>query len=183
MQTLESIEQLIALFSKHGDVHYGEDVTQTQHMIQCALLAQQENDSDEMVVAALLHDVGHFIGAQEDTGSPEEDFHHEVLGARFLKGLFTNEVTHPIQLHVAAKRYMCAKDRAYFQSLSPASKHSLALQGGPMTPRQCTKFENGPYFDKAIRLRYYDDHGKELGLDLPELSHFEPLLRKVATSQ
>lgn len=182
MSTLESVEQLLSLFSKYGDVHYGEEVTQTQHMIQCAVLAQQENDSDEMVVAALLHDVGHFIGAQDDTGSPDEDFHHEVLGARCLKGLFTHAVTHPIQLHVAAKRYMCAKDPAYFTSLSPASKHSLALQGGPMTPEQCLKFENSAYFDQAIRLRYYDDHGKELGLELPELSHFEPLLRKLALS-
>jgi phosphonate degradation associated HDIG domain protein len=175
-----SIEDLMTLFHTYGDTHYGEDVSQTQHMIQCALLAEEQGESAEIIVAALLHDVGHFCGAQADTGTPDEDFHHEVLGARLLNKLFPNSVTTPIQLHVAAKRYLCAKSEDYLNSLSPASRHSLEIQGGPMSTGQCEKFERSDSFQAAITLRNLDDNGKQVGLDLPTLGYFRNYLEQVA---
>ncbi|GAA3917455.1 HD domain-containing protein [Litoribacillus peritrichatus] len=170
-------QAIAALFEAYGDEQYGEAITQKEHMLQCAFLADQEGASDALVIAALLHDVGHFIGPQNAeliaTGTPGEDFHHEVLGARYLKQFFGPEVTTPIQLHVAAKRYLCSVDEAYEGALSEASQHSLKLQGGAMTVEQVQKFQSSRYFNEALKVRYYDDQGKIVGLDLPGLSAYK----------
>ena len=183
----ECFLQISELFETYGDEQYGEAITQKQHMLQCAYMAEQEGESDALIVAALLHDVGHFIGPQHadliDTGTPDEDFHHEVLGARYLKQFFGPEVTRPIQLHVAAKRYLCAVDSAYMAGLSQASQHSLGLQGGPMSDDQAQKFELAEYFSEALKVRYFDDHGKVVGLDIPELSYYKARMLTLMRSQ
>jgi phosphonate degradation associated HDIG domain protein len=177
-------QTLASLFNRFGDEQYGEDVTQKQHMLQCAFLAEQEGESDDIIVASLLHDVGHFIGPQDASlladGTPDEDFKHEVLGARFLTKFFGKGITVPIQLHVAAKRYLCAVKDGYYQGLSEASKHSLRLQGGPMTPEQVSKFEQGPYFQQALRVRYFDDYGKQVGLQIPDLDYYRDRIMRIS---
>jgi len=176
---------LAELFDRFGDEQYGEDVTQRQHMLQCAFLAEQDGESDDIVVACLLHDVGHFVGPQDAelkaSGTPDEDFKHEVLGAQFLKPYFGKEITVPIQLHVAAKRYMSAVKEDYFDSLSDASKHSLGLQGGPFTQEQVTGFEQGEYFVNAIKVRYYDDYGKQVGLEIPDFDYYKSRILKLVS--
>lgn len=176
-------QTLVSLFNRFGDEQYGEAVTQKQHMLQCAFLAEQEGEADDIIIASLLHDVGHFIGPQDTgliaDGTPEEDFKHEVLGARFLTKYFGKEITVPIQLHVAAKRYLCAVKDDYYDGLSDASKHSLALQGGPMTVEQVAKFEQGAFFRQALRVRYFDDYGKQVGLEIPDLDYYQDRIIKL----
>jgi phosphonate degradation associated HDIG domain protein len=187
METPAQVFQtLMTLFERFGAQQYGEDVTQQEHMLQCAYLAEQSNESDAIVVASLLHDVGHFVGPQDDDliadGTPAEDFKHEVLGARYLAKYFPEEITVPIQLHVAAKRYLCAVDEHYYDTLSDASKHSLKLQGGVMTAAQVKKFEQSPHFEQVMKVRYYDDHGKQVGLDIPGLSYYQDRVMAFLTS-
>jgi len=176
---------LAELFDRFGDEQYGEDVTQRQHMLQCAFLAEQSGESDDIVVASLLHDVGHFIGPQDvdlkASGTPDEDFKHEVLGAQFLKPYFGKEITVPIQLHVAAKRYLSAVKADYFDSLSDASKHSLGLQGGPFTDEQVKGFEQGEHFKHALKVRHYDDYGKQVGLEIPDLDYYKSRILKLVS--
>ena len=173
----QQYQQIENLFDTYGDEQYGEAITQKQHMLQCAYLAEQQGVADALVVAALLHDVGHFIGPQNAdliaSGTPEADFHHEILGARYLRQFFGSEVTTPIQLHVAAKRYLCAIDAGYMAGLSDASQHSLGLQGGPMSGDQVQKIQKSEYFDQALKVRNFDDHGKVVGLDIPDLAHYK----------
>src|SRR5215470_11203255 len=123
------------LFECHGGSMYlGEPVTQEEHALQCAWLAEQEGAEAALVVAALLHDIGHLLGAHDiDTSAPEVDAKHEAQGQEWLAGYFGPEVTEPVRLHVDAKRYLCAMDSNYTKSLSDASRHSLMRQGGPMT--------------------------------------------------
>lgn len=179
-RVLTNTEQLFALFERYGASHYGEDVSQTQHMIQCALLAEQEGESATMIVACLLHDIGHFVGVQADHATPDTDFKHEALGAMLLKSAFGAAVYMPVALHVEAKRYRCAQAPEYFDGLSAASKHSLALQGGAMTAKQCQNFESKAYFREALRLRDYDDRAKSMGLVLPELGYFHAYIEGCA---
>ena len=126
----DAIEQC---FAKHGDKNYGEFVTQRQHALQCAMLASQEGSSSALIAASLLHDIGHMLDHSIGSKNPGEDLVHEVTGADFLAQWFPKEVTEPVRLHVVAKRFLTGNDFEYYNTLSPASKHSLDLQGGPMS--------------------------------------------------
>jgi predicted HD phosphohydrolase len=152
-----------------------------QHMLQTAALAAAAGAPETLIAAALLHDIGHFTG-EGDAYSPQDssDRRHEAAGARALEGRFPAAVTECIALHVAAKRYLCATDAAYYAKLSAASKHTLRLQGGPMSTCEVDAFRRLPFHAEAVRLRLWDDAGKDAGVRTPTFEAFRPLLRRVA---
>lgn len=174
----ETIERC---FTQHGDKRYGEFVTQRQHALQCATLASQEGASSALIAAALLHDIGHMLETTLGSKEPGEDLMHEVSGANFLSQWFPAEVIEPIRLHVVAKRFLTGNDPAYYATLSPASKHSLDLQGGPMTVEAQRQFLEVPFAREAIQLRRWDDAAKETDLELSlDLDDFRGLLESLA---
>jgi phosphonate degradation associated HDIG domain protein len=162
------------LFTERGDTEYhGEAVTQLEHALQCAWLAEKDGHPAEVIAAALLHDIGHLLhGHGEDYLDMAVNDRHEELGARFLARAFGAGVTEPVRLHVPAKRYLAATRPGYCGLLSPASVNSLALQGGPMTPDETRGFESDPHFAAAAAVREYDDRGKVVGLETPPYMHF-----------
>ncbi len=138
------IVALIAdIFDRRGaDSYLGEQVTMSAHMLQAAALAEAEAAPPALVAAALLHDIGHYTNEfPEDALERGIDNEHETAGARVLAPWFDADVTDPVRLHVAAKRYLCAVDPGYFARLSPASVHTLGLQGGPMAPAEIAAFD------------------------------------------
>jgi gamma-butyrobetaine dioxygenase len=163
MSAADAVEAILALYRARGHERYGERVTQLDHALQCASLAAADGAPDGLVAAALLHDYGHLI---DDRGHMAErdglDGAHEAAGAAALAAWFGPAVTQPIALHVAAKRYLCATEPSYFEALSPASKLSLELQGGPFAPAEATAFAALPYAEDAVRLRRWDDWGKAM---------------------
>jgi len=166
MLTLPYIE---SLFAHHGAAYYGgERISQTEHALQCAQLAEQAGESEAVTVAALLHDIGHLMLAESITA----DMRHQEVGADALATLFGDDVTAPVRLHVAAKRSLGVIDPAYLDTLSPVSVHSLALQGGVFTPEQAEAFAAQPHALAAVRLRRYDDLAKVVGLSTPPLEHY-----------
>ena len=175
---MSSIERILQLFDEHGDSEYGgEAVTQREHAIQTALLAEEQNAPSPLIAAALLHDIGHLLHKLPDD-APEEgvDDVHEELGERFLKKMFPPAVCEPVRMHVLAKRYLCATDPDYFGRLSPPSVTSLQLPGGPMSDGEVADFESTPFFDDAVKLRRWDDEAKVVGKQTPEIAHFAPHL-------
>lgn len=168
------VDEIVSLFEHQGETSYfGESVSQAEHALQAAYLAEQEGAPDALVVAALLHDVGHLLHGQgEGVAERGVDARHEVVGEEWLARRFGPEVTEPVRLHVAAKRYLCAVEPDYAEELSPASARSLALQGGPMTPEEVHDFEQNRYFYDAVRLRRWDDRAKVPGLEVPGLAHY-----------
>ncbi len=172
-----SIDAIFALVERFGDRRYGEDVTQLGHALQCAQLAREDGADDALIAAALLHDIGQFLdGAGEAAEREARDARHEVNGAQLLEVAFPDAVTEPIRLHVQAKRYLCAVEPGYAQALSAASALSLRYQGGPMTPEQRELFEREPHWRAAVRLRRYDDRGKNPDRAPPPLETYRPLL-------
>ena len=163
MSAEAGVEAILAMFASRGHERYGERVTQLDHALQCASLAAGEGALDSLVVAALLHDYGHLI---DDRGHMAErdglDGAHEAVGAAALAEWFGPAVTRPIALHVDAKRYLCATAPGYLEALSPASRLSLELQGGPFAPAEAAAFAALPFADEAVRLRRWDDWGKAL---------------------
>jgi len=180
---LSSVEDVIELFERWGADHYDEEVSQLDHALQCAALARASTAAPSLVVASLLHDIGHLLDLDDhagDVGDFTIDHHHELRGARELATLFPPEVTAPIALHVEAKRYCCAVDPSYLGSLSPGSLRSLATQGGPMTADEAARFKALPRAADAIALRRWDDQGKVDGLEVVPLSAYEGLLHSLA---
>ncbi|PJM88987.1 phosphonate degradation HD-domain oxygenase [Achromobacter ruhlandii] len=172
MLTLPRIQDL---FAHHGAAYYGgEAISQTEHALQCAQLAEQAGESEALIVAALLHDIGHLMLAESITN----DMRHQEVAAAALAALFDDEVTAPVRLHVAAKRYLGAIEPAYLDTLSPASVQSLALQGGVFTPTQADTFAAQSHARAAVRLRRYDDLAKVVGLPTPPLAHYMDMARR-----
>lgn len=175
---------LADIFERRGAESYlGEPVTVAEHMLQSASLAERDGAPEALVAAALLHDIGHHAG---DFGpySPEDktDRHHEDAGAAALAPFFPPIVTECVRLHVAAKRYLCATDPAYFDSLSPASVHSLSLQGGPMDSDEITRFQAIPFHGEAVRVRIWDDGGKVPGKKTKTFADYSHLLQRVVAA-
>lgn len=169
---------IFAMFRERGDEAYGERVTQSQHALQTALAAERGDAPASLVAAALLHDIGHMVSDRlDDSAAAEIDDRHEHVGAVWLASWFPPAVTEPIRLHVAAKRYLCAVEPDYARDLSPASVHSLRVQGGPMSPGEAEAFETDPHHAAAVRLRRFDEAAKVHGLETPPLEAYADLLR------
>jgi [1-hydroxy-2-(trimethylamino)ethyl]phosphonate dioxygenase len=172
------IDEIFQVFREYGSEEYlGERVSMTEHMLQSAYAAEQDGAPPQLVAAALLHDYGHFIhDLPSDAADHGIDTQHEEVAHAFLSEHFGPEIAEPIRMHVAAKRYLCATDPSYLDELSPASVHSLNLQGGPYSPAEVAEFEMSPYARDAVRLRRYDDIGKVEGLETPDLEHYRAVL-------
>jgi phosphonate degradation associated HDIG domain protein len=174
------IDAILALYARRGGATYGEGVTQSEHALQAAMLAEQEGAPPELIAAALLHDIGHLLhDLPEDIAEQGVDTRHESLASAWLSQHFGPAVTEPVRLHVAAKRYLCAVRPGYFEALSQASKLSLTLQGGPMSDAEAASFLALERSADAIRLRRWDEAAKQAGRRTPPFHYFRAMLREV----
>ena len=170
-----------SIFERRGSEEYlGEPVSMGEHMLQGAAIAEQNGQPEEIIVGALLHDIGHFTSefgtfTMDDT----EDRHHEDAGAEVLEWFFPTVITDCVRYHVAAKRYLCATRPDYFRRLSEASVHSLKLQGGPMSAVEVADFEKNPNLKEIVAVRYLDDAGKRAGMETPDYWHFAPMVQRM----
>ncbi len=169
------------MYNTWGNEKYDEDITQLAHALQCAALADHEGSSEELIAAALLHDIGHLFEIQRNNGPDHRtDLRHEITGSEFLSSVFPQTVTAPIAMHVEAKRFLAANESGYFDQLSRGSQKSLAVQGGPFTSAESASFLELQGSADAVSLRRWDDHGKVVDLEVPDLESWIPLLTRVA---
>lgn len=170
------METIEAIFARSGqDEYYGEPITQLEHALQCAQLAEHAGADTETIAAALLHDIGHLLppefagGYMDGYGTVD----HERLGADFLRERgFSEKVAQLIEHHVNAKRYLVYKKPEYFARLSEASLKTLEFQGGPMTADEATAFEKNPYFREILQVRGWDEQAKIPGLPTPDITYY-----------
>jgi [1-hydroxy-2-(trimethylamino)ethyl]phosphonate dioxygenase len=185
VRTPVTTNDLFQLYESKGQEPYGEAITQVEHALQCAALAQKEHTPDAMIVAALFHDVGHLmvdIQNDENVRIDEVDDDHEAIGARTLSPLFGPAVALPVSLHVTAKRWRYTREPAYYDQLSEASKLSLKAQGGLLSDDECLRFEEHPGFVDALLLRTWDDEGKVVGLDVGTLDDYVGIVNSLAAA-
>jgi putative nucleotidyltransferase with HDIG domain len=115
------LDQVFELYEKHGEAGYiGEHVSQIEHALQCARLAEIEGFHNHVILGSLFHDLGHLLGEiPENKEKLKQMIHdgvnygvarHEKLGADFLRELGVPEkICYFIENHVAAKRYLVFK--------------------------------------------------------------------------
>lgn len=179
-----TVDYIEHLFELHGGNAYEgarrESVTALEHALQCAQLAEWAHADAPLVAAALLHDVGHFLAAEAISRDDQVDDRHEVLAMSLLAPAFGPAVAEPVRLHVEAKRFLVRADAAYAAALSPASAHSLVLQGGPMSDAEIEAYEALPHAHAATQLRRWDDLAKHPGKRTPPLAYYLALLRDLA---
>jgi len=177
------VSELLGLLVERGRADYDGPVSQLEHAVQCALLAEADGAPDSLVTAALLHDIGHLIDGDRDGAAAQrgDDLRHEATGAAFLRRWFASDVVAPVALHVRAKRYLVSADPGYAGRLSLASQQSLAVQGGALAPAECAAFEALAFAEASVRLRRWDDAAKIEGMTLPPVASYAPVLRRVTT--
>jgi phosphonate degradation associated HDIG domain protein len=177
-----SVSDICTLFARKGGREYaGEGVTQLEHALQSAALAESEGAAPALIAAALLHDLGHMLNDQGDTPTLRGvDDVHQYAALPFLRGGFDDDVLEPIRLHVDAKRYLCATRPGYYEALSADSKRSLVLQGGAYDAAAAAAFIAKPFASDAVKVRLWDDRAKLAGAATPPLAHFVRILEAVA---
>jgi len=175
------VDYIEDVFRRRGAESYlGEQVTMAQHMLQTAQCAEQAGADNSQIVAALLHDIGHYKNEIPETSLAKgiNNFHEEA-GANFLEDFFPRSVVEPIRQHVAAKRYLCAVKSDYLERLSPASVHTLNLQGGPMNKEEVKEFKKNDYIEQCIQLRFWDEEGKDPEREHPPFSYYRTLIESL----
>jgi len=172
-----SVEDIAVLFQVRGREMYGrEAVSQLEHALQCAQLAEEAGATPELVSACLLHDLGHLLAARKDEMRDDVDDCHQYFAIPFLRGVFPDAVLEPIRLHVDAKRWLCAAERGYWDTLSAASRHSLELQGGVFDLGAARRFIEQPHASEAVLLRRWDDLAKTPDKATAPLRHYLSVL-------
>ena len=180
------IQKIFSYYEDYGDKDYiGEVITQNEHMIQSAMLAEKDNQSKEVILACLFHDIGHLIQLECDKTKKMGKYgikNHEKIGRQFLEDC---KVPYPIpnlvENHVKAKRYLTYKYIDYILSLSDASKKTLYMQGGPMKVSEAEVFESSQLFDISIKMRDYDDKAKVKGVKINNFDYYKDMLKQVLT--
>jgi phosphonate degradation associated HDIG domain protein len=178
-------DHIVGIYAARGaGAYFGEQVSMLEHALQSAHFARLDGADDTLVLAALLHDIGHLLAERPASiGDWTEDARHEESGAAWLARHFDTALCEPVRLHVPAKRYLCATDPGYLARLSPASVHTLQLQGGPMSAGEVAHFERERFAQQAVRVRRWDDQGKVAGLETATLAEYVPLMNRAARSR
>src|SRR5215467_3851032 len=155
-------DRLLEAMRKSAARQYGtERVTELAHALQCAELAAGAGADEEMVLACLLHDVGRYAVAPEEISDTLEAavpratqrHGHHAAGADLIAPYVSERVAFLVRAHADAKRYLCAADPGYYDTLSKGSKHTLGLQGGIMTADEAMSVVTHPWWPDALRLR------------------------------
>ena len=177
---MDKLENIFKLYKEFGKYDYiGEKISQVEHMIQAAMLAEKDNQTNDIILACFLHDIGHLIGLENKLES--DDFgviDHEYVGAEYLKEIgFKYPIPDLIVNHVKAKKYLTSKYPEYYEKLSEASKNTLIKQGGPMNIEESIRFENDPLFEISLKMRQYDEQAKIENMKLKELEYYFDLIK------
>jgi len=182
---MERAEALLKVLNAASSMDYiGEPISQLEHALQCGKFAADSGADNEVILGALLHDIGHLLVGFESNDGPSQQrmgnlgvVNHELVGARFLLRLgFSNKLAQLVCGHVQAKRYLVWKHEHYAKKLSPASKQTLDFQGGPMGESEALAFEKSDLFSTILKLRTWDDKAKVVGLQVPGLDHYLPII-------
>lgn len=141
MSALEELEHSLS----------GYQISRLEHVLQAATRALNAGESDQMIVAALLHDIG-------DDLAP---YSHSEMAASILRPFVSEEIYWVVKYHGLFQMYYYAH-------------HS----GGDRNARD--RFKDHPYYDTAVRFCHeYDQNCFDPSYDSKPLEFFQPLVESV----
>ena len=176
------VNEIFCLYETYGESSYSEHVSITCHSLECASLAEQDGQPTEVVIGTFLHDIGHLVGKDQkletmvSNGTILGTKDHDEVGAAYLRNFgFPKNICQLVQGHVQAKRYLVWKHPDYHSKLSDASKNTLLQQGGVMSDFEADKFEKSEQFDVILKMRKWDEQGKDSEVETPPLQNYKRL--------
>lgn len=171
-----AVDEIFELYAAKGSgAYFGERVTQLQHALQTANLARKAHASEEVILAALLHDIGHLLGGEQHDEIGVID--HDTSAIEWLRSRrFSEHLIRLVSSHVSAKRYLTATNPSYRDRLSEASRKTLQLQGGPMSQEEAIAFARSPWLDEILRVRSWDEQAKDPDAEVPGLETYRGML-------
>jgi phosphonate degradation associated HDIG domain protein len=184
----DTVNEVFSLYEKFGSLNYiGEQLSQVEHMCQSAQFAEEEGYDEEVILAALFHDIGHLCEFIMPVSHMEDGIgvaDHELIGHQLLVGKgFSIRITDLVRSHVSAKRYLTCRNPEYLEHLSSASKKTLEHQGGPMNHEEAVEFESDPLFELYLKMRTWDDNAKITGIPIPDMGHYRDMAIRHLTSK
>src|SRR4051812_48142786 len=147
-------ESVLAMLRSLADITDGFAVDQLTHSLQTATMAERAGADDEVVVAALCHDIGKAVSVPN----------HPRIAAEILKPYVRDEVYKMILVH------QDFQGRHYYQHFG-GDPNARETHRDELTPEEFKLAEQ--FADEWDQLAFDPDYNT-----LP-LSHFEPLVRKV----
>lgn len=188
--TKVTIDILFDAMLSAGNVQYDtEAVSELEHALQIAELADAMSGDPELVCAALLHDIGRVAVRQDEISDTLVPDHmgktvagargHDDVGAALLGAVLPERVVAGVRLHVAAKRYLCTVEPAYNDIISGGSIETMKMQGGLMSDAELAEFRATPWSDDAVQIRRWDDMAKVPGLETRPLEYWRPLVESL----
>ncbi|GAA1461458.1 HD family phosphohydrolase [Williamsia maris] len=149
------------------------EVDELDHALQAGRHAVLDGADDELILASVLHDVGH-----SPLVAVDPSVHHEDAAQEWLDRRFGERVGWLAGSHVRAKQYLAATDPDYVAALSPTSIRSLAYQGGALVR---SSRAGHPWWSDALRLRRYDDAAKVPGAQALSVDEVLEFARRVVS--
>ena len=144
-------ERLLAALERLGGSLQGYQLSRLEHSLQSASRAEDDGADIEMIVAALVHDLG-------DELAPEN---HSQFAASILKPYVRAEVTWVVEMH------------GLFQMQYYAHHYGKDAQGH-------LAYKDHPWFASCQRFcERYDQAAFDPAYPTRPLSHFAPMLREV----
>ena len=147
----ETADRILKFMSSLNQTLEGYQVTRLEHSLQSATRAERNGESDEMIVAALLHDIG-------DELAP---MNHSEYAASILKPYISEKTHWIIEKH--------GEFQAYYYA------HHL---GGNRNKRE--KYKDHKYYQATIDFcEKYDQGSFDPNYKSFSLKHFEPMVKKI----
>lgn len=144
-------DDVLALLQQNERVDFGYQVSRLEHSLQAATHAFRDDQDEEMVVAALLHDVG-------DTLSP---YNHAQIAAGILRP------------YVSDRTYWVVLQHGFFQTY-----YYGHLFGRDRNARD--RYKGHPHYQACVDFcAKYDQNAFDPDFDTMPLEAFEPMVRRI----
>ncbi len=147
----EVADRILGMLRDLDKFHGGFGVSQLQHALQTATLAERGGAPEDLVVGALCHDIGKAISLAN----------HPAIAAEIIRP------------YVSEETYQIVRTHQDFQG-----RHYYALLG--KDPESRALHADQPWYAAAEQFTdEWDQAAFDPDYDTEPLEHFEPLLRKV----
>lgn len=152
------------------------NLSKINHMIQCAMEAEKNNEPDYIILACLLHGIGQLFDENYNDNLHTNNF--GIIASNYLMNIGMNSrICYLVEKHIDAKRYLFTINNDDYHKLSISSKKKLDEYGGKMTEEEIFKIEQDEEYFNILKIsKYYDI--KKINKKILDIDIYIPLIKK-----